>query len=75
MTAPADNILRCPNCGGRDIRHTQHSGLVDNLMLLLQRVPFRCRGCQKRFYRRDEWQESPPHADGGSNAERTNSAD
>jgi len=46
----ADNILRCPHCGGRDVRRSQQRGTWDSLMLVLRRVPQRCRGCQHRFY-------------------------
>jgi hypothetical protein len=45
-----DNILRCPRCGGRDVRRSTHRKPWDALMLVLRRVPQRCRGCQNRFY-------------------------
>ena len=46
----ADKILRCPRCGGRDVRRSQQRGAWDSLMRALRRVPHRCRGCQNRFY-------------------------
>lgn len=52
MSAEDDNILRCPNCGGRDVRRSMRAGLLDDLMQTFQRMPFRCRGCQHRFHRR-----------------------
>jgi len=45
-----DNILRCPRCGGRDVRRSQQRGAWDALMQALRRVPQRCRNCQNRFY-------------------------
>jgi len=45
-----DNILRCPRCGGRDVRRSQQRGAWDALMQALRRVPQRCRSCQHRFY-------------------------
>ncbi|SPE33909.1 hypothetical protein SBA3_2070022 [Candidatus Sulfopaludibacter sp. SbA3] len=47
----AENIIRCPRCGGRDIRHSYSHSLLDFFMTLLRRVPHRCRGCSRRFYR------------------------
>ncbi len=46
----ADNTLRCPRCGGRDVRRSQQRGTWDSLMQVLRRVPQRCRGCRHRFY-------------------------
>ena len=47
-----DNIPRCPNCGGKDIRPSFAEGMRDSIMLFFQMTPFRCRACEKRFYRR-----------------------
>ena len=49
-------IVRCPNCGGRDVRHSHSRGFWDALLAAFHRVPMRCRMCQRRFYiyRRDE---------------------
>jgi hypothetical protein len=45
-----DHVMRCPRCFGRDVRRSQHRGVIDNFMKRLHRWPFRCRGCQNRFY-------------------------
>ena len=46
----SDRKRRCPKCGSGDIRHSARSGLMDSLMGLFQRRPYRCRNCRKRFY-------------------------
>jgi hypothetical protein len=50
-------VIRCPNCGGRDIRPSLANGLWDALMKALGRAPMRCRQCQTRFHPR------PPRKD------------
>jgi hypothetical protein len=47
----SDEKLRCPSCGSVDVRHSQRRGLLDSLMSTLRKTPFRCRFCQRRFYR------------------------
>ena len=47
----ADDKLRCPSCGGADIRHSLPRGLLDSLMMAFGKEPFRCRRCERRFYR------------------------
>ncbi|MGD0778629.1 MAG: hypothetical protein ABSC05_38100 [Candidatus Solibacter sp.] len=47
----ADDKLRCPSCGGADVRHSLPRGLLDSLMMAFGKAPFRCRGCERRFYR------------------------
>jgi hypothetical protein len=47
----SDEKLRCPSCGGVDVRHSQRRGLLDSLMSALHKEPYRCRFCQRRFYR------------------------
>ena len=42
--------LRCPSCGGADIRHSLPNGILDSMMLAFGRSPFRCRRCERRFY-------------------------
>jgi hypothetical protein len=42
--------VRCPSCGGLDIRPSQRDGILDNIMTMLRRSPYRCRGCRRRFY-------------------------
>jgi hypothetical protein len=43
--------IRCPSCGGADIRHSLPRGLLDSLMMAFGKAPFRCRGCERRFHR------------------------
>src|SRR5690349_8925324 len=54
----------CPKCGGTNLRHSHSSSWMDLLYLLGACVPYRCRGCRHRFYRREEKYEAPPK--GGS---------
>jgi hypothetical protein len=50
MTTP-DGIIRCPDCGGADVRRSYAHGLADTILMLLGKKPLRCRGCERRFYR------------------------
>ena len=50
MSKEIDRVTRCTRCFGRDVRPSKHRGLLDNVMWKLHRAPFRCRGCQNRFY-------------------------
>jgi hypothetical protein len=43
--------MRCPSCGGRDVRPSAHKGLLDTLLRAFHKRPFRCRGCSHRFHR------------------------
>jgi DNA-directed RNA polymerase subunit RPC12/RpoP len=47
----ADDKLRCPSCGGADVRHSLPRGLLDSFMMAFRKAPFRCRRCERRFYR------------------------
>jgi hypothetical protein len=47
----SDDTLRCPSCGGADIRHSLPRGLLDSFMMALGKAPFRCRRCERRFHR------------------------
>ena len=43
----------CPRCDSPDIRNSYSTGILDFLFReLLDRVPFRCRHCRLRFYRK-----------------------
>ena len=55
--------LRCPSCDGQDIRHSLPRGILDNVMLLFGRKPFRCRWCERRFY------VNPDHAESESSVD------
>jgi DNA-directed RNA polymerase subunit RPC12/RpoP len=48
----ASSGIRCPKCGGRDIRTSHRSTLLDFLMMQFDRMPLRCRGCSRRFHKR-----------------------
>src|ERR1019366_2772813 len=47
----SDDTVRCPSCGGADIRHSLPRGLLDWFMMAFGKAPFRCRRCERRFYR------------------------
>jgi DNA-directed RNA polymerase subunit RPC12/RpoP len=47
----SDDTVRCPSCGGADIRHSLPRGLLDSFMMAFGKTPFRCRRCERRFYR------------------------
>jgi rubredoxin len=68
-----DDTIRCPRCGGRDVRRSAFRGLLDSFMVALRRQPFRCRACQCRFYRSalpktGEQPSDKPVGSGGSKA-------
>jgi hypothetical protein len=46
-----EDTVRCPRCGGRDVRSSLRRGFLDSLMVALKRHPFRCRACKCRFYK------------------------
>jgi hypothetical protein len=46
--------LRCPRCGGTDVRRARRHGALERLLSALYIYPFRCQHCQRRF-RRLEW--------------------
>ena len=50
MENETEKVTRCPKCFGRDVRPSRIRGFVDGLMQKVHRVPYRCRGCQNRFY-------------------------
>jgi DNA-directed RNA polymerase subunit RPC12/RpoP len=52
-------LLRCPKCGGQDVRPSYHRGIADDIMMILSMTGFRCRACGKRFFRRT------PHSEPG----------
>ena len=51
MSTESVGHLRCPSCGGRDIRHSLQNGIRDYIMRFFRRQPYRCRRCRHRFYR------------------------
>ncbi len=40
---------QCPLCESKDVRPSKASGLRDQIGLMLQRRPYRCRSCWVRF--------------------------
>ena len=50
MSNETDHVMRCPRCFGRDVRRSLHRGFIDNIMKMIHRSPYRCRGCHNRFY-------------------------
>ena len=42
--------VRCPVCGGIDVRRSYPQGLRDAIMIRWGKPPLRCRGCTHRFY-------------------------
>lgn len=54
---------RCPGCGRKDIRQSVFGGLRDNFMKMCGFMPYRCRACETRFYRKmrlpEEVEEQP----------------
>jgi hypothetical protein len=50
MNSDRGNKVRCPACGGRDVRRSQRRGVFDAFMGMLHRIPHRCRGCRHRFF-------------------------
>jgi hypothetical protein len=55
----SDSKLRCPSCGGPDVRRSQSHGMWDSIMQMLRKSPFRCRGCRRRFYSRGNSKPQP----------------
>lgn len=43
---------RCPGCGSADLRRSFTAGMRDAVMQAFSFVPWRCRACERRFYRR-----------------------
>jgi len=43
--------LRCPHCGGSDVRPSYPAGFPDGLFARFECFPFRCRACSCRFFR------------------------
>jgi len=43
-------MLRCPSCGGHDVRRSHSRGLFDAVLSKFGKFPFRCRACTRRFY-------------------------
>jgi len=44
-------MVRCPSCGGHDVRRSHSQGMFDAFMSSFRKRPFRCRACGRRFYK------------------------
>jgi hypothetical protein len=51
---PINRLSACPHCGSKDFRRSYVAGTVDQIRGLLGIHAFRCRGCTRRFFGRDE---------------------
>jgi hypothetical protein len=47
----ANGVIRCPNCGGKQVHRSRRRGLLDSVMKAFDRVAYRCSWCRTRFYR------------------------
>jgi hypothetical protein len=61
--AIAAGMPPCPSCGGRNVRTAQAIRLEDKIRALLRYVPYRCRTCQNRFYKRPKLSTPTPTSD------------
>jgi hypothetical protein len=50
--AIALGMPKCPNCEGQNVRQSHSISLPGTLLALLRMLPYRCRVCQYRFYKR-----------------------
>jgi hypothetical protein len=50
--AIAAGMPPCPLCNGRNVRPSLSMTLEDRLRAMFHYTPYRCRGCQHRFYYR-----------------------
>jgi transposase-like protein len=62
--AIAAGMPPCPSCGGRNVRPAQPVRLEDKLRAVFRFVPYRCRACQYRFYKRSKLSTPKPASDG-----------
>jgi hypothetical protein len=44
--------MRCPKCGGADVRESHVRSLRDGLLELFGLVAYRCRACRNRFHQK-----------------------
>jgi hypothetical protein len=49
----------CPNCGSKDVRPSHVNSVIDRNRKRLGLLPFRCRGCTRRFISRSTGVEQP----------------
>lgn len=68
MTPPDEAVIRCPSCGGADVRKSHSKSLLDTIPQMFGFTALRCRSCRRRFYRRvwNPGQEEDGRTDGGT---------
>jgi hypothetical protein len=49
---PFEASAQCPHCGSSDVRNSHIHSQMDRLRQRLGLLPFRCRGCTRRFISR-----------------------
>jgi hypothetical protein len=52
LRKPIEVEAKCPHCGSRDFRPSYVQSRIDGLRKKMGLIPFRCRGCAKRFISR-----------------------
>ena len=55
---PIELAGECPHCGSKDIRNSRVQSDLDRLRGKIGLLPFRCRGCTRRFFRRSNGDKS-----------------
>lgn len=49
---PNPESLFCPKCGSTDVRRARGEGFLAFFRALFGQMPFRCRSCRVKFFRR-----------------------
>ncbi|HTX39666.1 MAG TPA: hypothetical protein VME43_31835 [Bryobacteraceae bacterium] len=52
MKPNEETAIRCPRCGGADVRKSLTKHLLDYIPQIFGFTALRCRRCRHRFYRR-----------------------
>jgi hypothetical protein len=60
IEAIALGMPKCPVCAGQNVRLSHTVSLQDTLLGVLRYLPYRCRVCQHRFYKRLQKGAKPP---------------
>jgi transcription elongation factor Elf1 len=45
--------VRCPICGSVEVHHSQSREVLDWVMMMVNKMAFRCYICNRRFYARE----------------------
>jgi hypothetical protein len=54
---PIESSSECPKCGSKDFRPSRVASQLDRFRKRLGLLPFRCRGCTRRFVSRSSGEE------------------